>query len=96
MTNTPDYTHGITKIYVDKDNCPLVGRYNGSWHVIDHETIDDTDKSVLIWENIYEACEMIENSYEGDEPIDEEQVFMYAQQSTMDMFEDLGVEIVVR
>jgi hypothetical protein len=39
---------------------------------------------------------MIENSYEGDEPIDEEQVFMYAQQSTMDMFEDLGVEIVVR
>lgn len=97
MTNTPDYTHGITKIYVDKDNCPLVGRYNGSWHVIDHETKDATDQSVWIWENIYEACEMIENNYEADEqPIDEEQIFIYAQQMTMDMLEDMGVEIVVK
>ena len=96
MTNTPDYTNGITKIYVDKDNCPLVGGYNGSWHIIDHETKDATDASVWIWEAIYEACEMIETDYEGEDPINEELVFICAQQMTMDMLEDMGVEIVVK
>ena len=32
--------------------------YNGSWHVIDHETTDDVDYSIAMYEMWYEAEEL--------------------------------------
>ena len=94
MTNIEN----ITQIYVNADMSPITTKYNGSWHVIKHTTKNDADYSILIWENIYQACEYIEEGFieeNPDEEIDSDAVFEYACVRTMEMFEDYGVEIII-
>ena len=61
----------ITKIYIDSDSNPAISHYNGSWHVIKHESTDGADYSIMIWDTIYEGIYNAEESL-GYELVGEE------------------------
>ena len=86
----------LTTIYVNKDYTPKTIRYNGSWHIIKHESVDSLDYSIQIWDAIYEAQEFFLGDYEDEPTASElERVFVDACVNTMEMYEDIGVKIVV-
>ena len=62
----------IKKIWIKQDGTPVTTHYNGSWNVIKHNSTDDLDYSITIWETIYEAVEQAEISKALEEEVDME------------------------
>ena len=56
----------ITKIYTDESGNPIITHYNGSWNVIKHESTDNLDYSISIWESIYQGVSDAEEYLERE------------------------------
>jgi len=81
----------IKTISIRNNGMPIIGRYNGSYHPIEHTSSDDRDYSITIWEWYY-AC--VENLFEDVEEEDfTEEMQLEAWELTLEQFADFGVEI---
>ena len=82
----------IKSINVNADNTPIIKHYNGSWHVIDHTSVDGHDYSIKIWEWYYAVVDdMFEDVAEEDFT---NEMAQECWEMTLEQFEDFGVKIV--
>jgi hypothetical protein len=83
----------ITKIYANANGTPKTTHYNGSWHVIKHESVDSLDYSITIWDTISEGIYAAEESlgYELQDDEYNEEV-AYILETVCDCF---NIEIII-
>ena len=84
--------NSITSITINSNGTPITNRYNGSYHPIEHTSIDGRDYSMMIWEWYYASVEILFEDVEEEDFTEEME--LEAWKLTLEQFEDFGVEII--